>query len=297
MDNVSSEDRNALLVVLGLLLTATYQASISPPGSVWQGGACSNSIPQYMKKYRAHGSRGMTALQVLLAFLAISFEEAVCLTVPTPLAFRVMTFNILKFVFPITTSVYALSVLHIAARNNQPKADKRATNQAGSTTLAVANELNNIDSINILHGWRSARVLNFEHKIQKQMVKHVTKASEVIFQGVDSISSEDRNALLVILGVLLTATYQASISPPVSVWQGDGSSNSNSTVGHHGKLPGKSVMDQANFPFFYIPAYTVFIVAFFLTLGLLKPFPHGFRTSLQVLLAFLAISFDGSITS
>ncbi|EOY18328.1 Ankyrin repeat-containing protein, putative [Theobroma cacao] len=175
------------------------------------------------------------------------------------------------------------------------KADKHAINQAGSTALAVANELNNIESSNILHGWGSARVLNFEYKIQKQIVKNVTKASEVIFQGMDSVSSEDRNALLVILGLLLTATYQASISPPGSVWQGDGSSNSNSTVGHHEKLPGKSVMDQVDFLTFYIPAYTVFIVAFFLTLGLLKPFPHGFRTSLQVLLAFLAISFDESI--
>ncbi|XP_021295918.1 ankyrin repeat-containing protein BDA1-like [Herrania umbratica] len=197
------------------------------------------------------------------------------------------------------------TALHIAARNNQPmmlklllkcKADKHATNQGGSTALDVANEVNNIESINILHGWGSARVLSFKYKIQKQMVKHVTKASEVIFQGMDSISSEDRNALLVILGLLLTATYQASISPPGSVWQGDGSSNSNSTVGHREKLPGKSVMDQVNFLIFYIPAYTVFIVAFFLTLGLLKPFPHGFRTCLQVLLAFLAISFDESIT-
>ncbi|EOY18337.1 Ankyrin repeat-containing protein [Theobroma cacao] len=154
------------------------------------------------------------------------------------------------------------TVLHIAVRNNQPKmlrvllkckADTLATNPAGLTALDVAHELNNRESINILRGWSNAGGLNFQYKMRKQIFKLVTKASEVIFQGMDNVSSEDRNALLVVLGLLLTATYQASISPP---------------------------------------AYTVFIVAFFLTLGLLKPFPHGFRTALQVLLAFLAISFD-----
>ncbi|EOY18334.1 Ankyrin repeat-containing protein, putative [Theobroma cacao] len=197
------------------------------------------------------------------------------------------------------------TALHIAVRNNQPKmlklllkckADKLASNQAGLTVLAVAHELNNRESINILRGWRSPRVLSFQYKMRKQIIKPVTKASEVIFKGMDSISSEDRNALLVILGLLLTATYQASISPPGSVWQGDRSSNSDSTVGYFEKLPGKSVMGEVDFLLFYIPAYTVFIVTFFLTLGLLKPFPRGFRTALQVLLAFLAISFDKSIT-
>ncbi|MFQ6634901.1 hypothetical protein Gotur_010882 [Gossypium turneri] len=41
---VLSDDRNALLVNLGLLLTATYQASLSLPGCVWQGDSSSNSI-------------------------------------------------------------------------------------------------------------------------------------------------------------------------------------------------------------------------------------------------------------
>ncbi|XP_021295842.1 ankyrin repeat-containing protein BDA1-like [Herrania umbratica] len=189
------------------------------------------------------------------------------------------------------------TALHIAARNNQPqmlklllkcKADKLANNQAGRTALAIACELNNRESIKILRGWLSAKVLSYQYKIRKKMFKTVTKASEVIFQGMDSISSEDRNALLVVLGLLLTATYQASISPPGSVTQGNGSSNSDS-------LAGKSVMDQVSFLLFYIPACTVFIVAFFLTLGLLTPFPHGFKTALQVLLAFLAISFNQAI--
>ncbi|XVF40608.1 hypothetical protein PTKIN_Ptkin01aG0127600 [Pterospermum kingtungense] len=111
----------------------------------------------------------------------------------------------------------------------------------------------------------------------------------------DSISSEDRSALLVILGLLLTATYQASFSPPGSVWQGDSSSNSTVNAGGEEKTAGKSVMDETDFLLFYVPTCAVFIVTFFLTLGLLKPYPCGFRTALQLLLTFLAICFFQSI--
>ena len=50
-------------------------------------------------------------------------------------------------------------------------------------------------------------------------------------------------------------------------------------------------MDPFNFLNFYVPTSIVFMVTFFLTLALLKPYPHGFKTALQILLAFLAISF------
>ena len=175
------------------------------------------------------------------------------------------------------------------------KADKHVTNQAGSTALDVAQQYNNRESISILRGCFSPRVSTFIYELQKQIVKYVTRASLVIFHDMDNISSEDRNALLVILGLLLTASYQASLSPPGSVFQGDSSSNSAVTKGNDKKLLGKSVMDQTDFLLFYIPTCTVFIVTFFLTLGLLKPFPYGFRTALQVLLAFLAMSFEKAI--
>ncbi|EOY18333.1 Ankyrin repeat-containing protein [Theobroma cacao] len=142
------------------------------------------------------------------------------------------------------------TAVHIAARKNQPqilklllkcKADKFATNQVGLTVLAVADELDYKESKSILPGWLGARASSFQYVIRKQMVKHVTKASKVIFQGMDSISSEDRNTLLVILGTLLTATFQASINPPRSVLQDDGSPNSKSTV-NEGR--GRLVMEE-----------------------------------------------------
>ncbi|XP_022746898.1 ankyrin repeat-containing protein BDA1-like [Durio zibethinus] len=197
------------------------------------------------------------------------------------------------------------TALHIAARDKrhemlklllQCKADKHATNQAGSTALDVAQQLNNKKSIGILRGCFIPIVSTLIYKLQKQIFKYVTKASAVIFQDMDNISIEDRNALLVILGLLLTATYQASLSPPGSVWQGDSPSDSTADLGDEEKAAGKSVMNEITFLYFYIPTSAVFMVTFFLTLGLLKPFPRGFRTALQILLAFLAICFNESIS-
>ncbi|XWS07816.1 hypothetical protein CRYUN_Cryun41cG0023300 [Craigia yunnanensis] len=185
---------------------------------------------------------------------------------------------------------YGDTALHIAARDNQHemiklllkcKADKHSTNQAGSTALDVAQQLNNRESIRILRGCLIPSVSTFIYKSQKQIVKRVTKASSAIFHDMDNISSEDRNALLVILGLLQTATFQASLSPPGGVWQDDGSSKSTVTEGNVVRVLGISVMDQASFLLFYMPTCAVFIVTFFLTLALLEPFPSGFRTALQ----------------
>ncbi|TYJ14691.1 hypothetical protein E1A91_A10G133600v1 [Gossypium mustelinum] len=122
------------------------------------------------------------------------------------------------------------TALHIAARNNQPemlklllncKADKYDTNQHGLTALEVAQEHNSRESITILRGCFFPVFSNFNHKMEKQIIASATKASSLIFHDMDNISDQDRNALLVILGLLLTTTYQASLSPPGGVWQGD----------------------------------------------------------------------------
>ncbi|MFQ6646890.1 hypothetical protein Gotur_020586, partial [Gossypium turneri] len=169
------------------------------------------------------------------------------------------------------------TALHIATIHNQPKvlklllnckADKHATNQVGLTALGVAQRHNNRENITILQGCFIPIVSNFK--------------------------PDDSNALLVILGLLLTATYQATLSPPGGVWQGENTSRSKGSFDEW--VLGKLVMDESEFLLFYIPTYLVFLVTLFLTLALLKTFPHEFRTALQVLLAFLAVSFDESIS-
>lgn len=195
------------------------------------------------------------------------------------------------------------TALHIAAIHNQPKmlklllnckADKHATNQVGLTALSIAQQHNNRENIAILKGCFIPVVSNLQRKLEEQVVKYVTKASLLTFQNMDNISADDRNALLIILGLLLTATYQATLSPPGGVWQGENTSKSKGS--YDAMVLGKSVMGQMDFLLFYIPTYLVFLVTLFLTLALLKTFPRGFRTALQVLLAFLAVSFDESIS-
>ncbi|KAE8669241.1 putative Ankyrin repeat-containing protein [Hibiscus syriacus] len=197
------------------------------------------------------------------------------------------------------------TALHIAATKNQPqmvrlllecKADKQITNLAGLSALDVSRGSNNRENITILGREFIPRVSNLKYKWRKRIVECARKSSSLIFHDMDNISGDDRNALLVILGLLLTATFQSALSPPGGVWQGDDSSSNNSTVYGEPKLPGTSMMNRYDFIYFYIPAYIVFIVTFFLTLDLLKPFPQGFRTALQVLLSFLAICFDQSIS-
>ncbi|XP_012453051.2 ankyrin repeat-containing protein BDA1 isoform X2 [Gossypium raimondii] len=166
------------------------------------------------------------------------------------------------------------TALHIAARNNQPemlklllncKADKYDTNQHGLTALEVAQEHNSRESITILRGCFFPVFSNFNHKMEKQIMASATKASLLIFHDMDNISDQDRNALLVILGLLLTTTYQASLSPPGGVWQGDSPSE----------------------PFHHRPLEE-------------RDSPGSIGTSvlaLEVLLAFLAMCFDQSLSS
>ncbi|MBA0629606.1 hypothetical protein Godav_024135 [Gossypium davidsonii] len=92
------------------------------------------------------------------------------------------------------------TALYLDAFHNQTEADKHSTNQAGWMALDIAKRYNNNDRITVLRG--------------------------CFIPGVSNFNCEDRNALLVILGLLLTVTYQASLSPPGGVWQGDNTSKS-----------------------------------------------------------------------
>ncbi|KAG8480410.1 hypothetical protein CXB51_025080 [Gossypium anomalum] len=104
------------------------------------------------------------------------------------------------------------------------KADNHATNQSDLTALDVTEQHNYRESISILRGNVIPGVSNIKSKWKKQIVKHVGKASSIVFEDLDNITSDKRNALLVVLGLLLTGTYQATLSPPGGVWQGDSKS-------------------------------------------------------------------------
>ncbi|KAE8724671.1 hypothetical protein F3Y22_tig00009942pilonHSYRG00029 [Hibiscus syriacus] len=78
------------------------------------------------------------------------------------------------------------TALHMVASNSQRqmlklrldcKADKHATNQAGSTALDVAQQHNNRESIIMLRCGFIPKVSSFRHKLEKQIGKYVKKAS------------------------------------------------------------------------------------------------------------------------
>ncbi|KAK5795575.1 hypothetical protein PVK06_036844 [Gossypium arboreum] len=92
----------------------------------------------------------------------------------------------------------------------------------GLTALDIADQHHNEDSITVLRRCFIPGVSNFIRKYKNQMIK----ISYLMPHEIDNMSGEDRNALLVILGLLLTATFQASLSPHGGVWQGDNTSKS-----------------------------------------------------------------------
>ncbi|KAK8510286.1 hypothetical protein V6N12_008159 [Hibiscus sabdariffa] len=133
----------------------------------------------------------------------------------------------------------------------ESKIDKYIANQAGLTAMDVACQSNNRENISSLRHGLIPWVSKDRYKCDNQIVKYATKASSIIFHDMDKISGDDRNAMLVILGLLLTATFQASLSPPGGLWQGDPSSNSRRVGGEYGS-PGTSVMNPGQLFKFYL---------------------------------------------
>ncbi|KAB2063944.1 hypothetical protein ES319_A10G253800v1 [Gossypium barbadense] len=142
------------------------------------------------------------------------------------------------------------TALHLAAFHDRPEmlklllnwnTDEYATNQAGLTALDIADQHHNEDSITVLRRCFIPGVSNFIRKYKNQMIK----ISYLMPHEIDNMSGEDRNALLVILGLLLTATFQASLSPPGGVWQGD---NTSKSKGSYDEMAlGKSILDEFTF--------------------------------------------------
>ena len=69
------------------------------------------------------------------------------------------------------------------------------------------------------------------------------------------------NALLVVFSLVLTMTYQAILSPPGGVSQGDAG-------GWNKDHEGKSVVNTFNFLWFYVPNGVAFLIAWAITIAL-----------------------------
>ncbi|XVF56972.1 hypothetical protein PTKIN_Ptkin06aG0164500 [Pterospermum kingtungense] len=145
------------------------------------------------------------------------------------------------------------SVLHIAASNNQPQmiqlltkckeVDKSKVNKSGFTALVILQRQALVDSR------ESVKILN------RGPSRFSTLPGAGLADYAKKMKPETINALLVVLNLVLTMTYQAILSPPGSVSQGNDAS-------------GTSVLPPVGFLFFYIPNWAAFLMAFFITLTL-----------------------------
>ncbi|XVF83542.1 hypothetical protein PTKIN_Ptkin16aG0497500 [Pterospermum kingtungense] len=99
------------------------------------------------------------------------------------------------------------------------------------------------------------------------------------------------NALLVVFALVLTMTYQAVLSPPGGVFQGD-VAGSNKTDGE-----GKSVMNPFNFLLFYIPNGVAFIMAWIITILLLEVVAKSIKSFFKPLYFFMCFCYGAAIAA
>ncbi|XVF83547.1 hypothetical protein PTKIN_Ptkin16aG0497800 [Pterospermum kingtungense] len=149
------------------------------------------------------------------------------------------------------------TALHIAAQNNRLEALK--------TILQMIQRTPEDDQ------FRRRTILNLRDKDGNTSEKVLNRAPSR-FRNLPGSGLEDYakrmkpetiNALLVVLNLVLTMTYQAILSPPGSVSQGDASGSNK-----YGQ--GKSVLNPVAFLLFYVPNWAAFLMAFCITLTLFR---------------------------
>lgn len=114
--------------------------------------------------------------------------------------------------------------------------------------------------------------------------------------------SKTRNAMLVIAILIATATYQAVLSPPGGVWQGDTTNNGTNTTNNgtdttKPHIAGQSVMSSSSV--FWCLFLVSNSVGFFTSLYMINVLTHGFplQLELQVSICALATTYDASMIS
>ncbi|KAE8713917.1 putative Ankyrin repeat-containing protein [Hibiscus syriacus] len=214
------------------------------------------------------------------------------------------------------------TVLHVAAYNNQPKMIKllldckvnvNEINSSGKTPLDVIQELQTPDEASKKDVRRillNTEALNASstprpqplHEQLRSTITFTERAFGEVLHDIANMSTERSGAVLVILVLILTSTYQATLSPPGGVLQGDGGDSHDhleprslvsrkmlqkyvlpndgptfrdKSLHRVNSKEGKSALNSAAFLLFYVPNTLAFIMTFILTLGLLAIVASG----------------------
>ncbi|XVF83512.1 hypothetical protein PTKIN_Ptkin16aG0494500 [Pterospermum kingtungense] len=137
------------------------------------------------------------------------------------------------------------TILHIAGANNLPKLwisynseikDKSTTERL--TMLSKAGGLTGSSLFSL------SKLRKNAHYFQSR-ITYGEKLAINFARERKNMSSDMRNALLVVAVLIITATFQASLSPPGGVWQGDSNNPSSGSP-----VPGTTVMKPKMFRLF-----------------------------------------------
>ncbi|XP_022748010.1 ankyrin repeat-containing protein BDA1-like [Durio zibethinus] len=125
------------------------------------------------------------------------------------------------------------------------------------------------------------------HELLGSKITFLERAFSEVFYDITNMSAERSSAVLVILVQIPTSTYQATLSPPGGMLQGDGSDCVCKQTNSTNSNGGKSVLSSASFLLFYVPNTIAFIMTLILTLGLPAIIASGISSLLLVPLLLL----------
>ncbi|TYI91379.1 hypothetical protein E1A91_D03G188100v1 [Gossypium mustelinum] len=197
------------------------------------------------------------------------------------------------------------TVLHVAVKKNDIEAVKlllncnikvNARNLHSYTAVDIAIENNNSEVLNVLNKVGAKDGILIEEMKQLTLEAKPTLLDNVIRfvkgQKID-ISSETRDALLVVAALVATATFQAVLSPPGGLRQADSSDNDSLPFSKVGKV----VMKEWLFIIFLILNGTSFWVTI-ITIYLLLPTGfYGQLLTLPLILFSITYLFCSTIIS
>ncbi|XVF23817.1 hypothetical protein REPUB_Repub13aG0072200 [Reevesia pubescens] len=190
------------------------------------------------------------------------------------------------------------TVLHIAVSNGQPQMvklllesgiDKNAKNWRGLTAMDLQGQIqvNNKETLKILshEGCLNASSIptysTFD-KFLRSKISFSARSNIVISRMRKNISNGTRNALLVVLVLILTATYQSAVNPPYDITQANLRQTNNNDP--------NDVVDVKVDPlalYFAIINAVDFMVTILVTLFILPWVPYGQLLHALLLLVFI----------
>ncbi|XVF83557.1 hypothetical protein PTKIN_Ptkin16aG0498600 [Pterospermum kingtungense] len=155
------------------------------------------------------------------------------------------------------------TALHIAAQNNRLEALKTILQMIQRTPEDDQRTKSGSKALDILRLQTSVDIRQSEKVLNRAPSRFRNLPESGLEDYAKRMKPETINALLVVLNLVLTMTYQAILSPPGSVSQGDASGSNK-----YGQ--GKSVLNPVAFLLFYVPNWAAFLMAFWITLTLFR---------------------------